>query len=415
MLTPRTPWNGRRVVLCVGGGIAAYKTAQLARDLTQLGARVDVVLSRSAPEFVSPLTYEALTGRPAHHDPWKVGAAALHIELAREADVVCVAPATADLIARHAAGMADDLVTSVLLATRAPVVVCPAMNPRMWTHPATERNVGVLRDDFGHSIVGPDHGAMAHGEGQGEGRMVEPSVILEYIGRALAGRGPLDGRRVVVTAGPTREPVDAVRVLTNRSSGRMGYAIAGEAWRRGAQVTLISGPTSVAPPIGPEVVHVESAEDMRTAVREAIRTADVLVMSAAVADFRPVRPSAKKIKKDAGANAIELEAAPDILKTTLKDRRAGMIVVGFALETDDARANATRKLKEKKLDLIVLNQPDLRAGTGFEVDTNRVTLIGRDDSVEELPLMSKDDVAAALLERVARLVIGQSDRGRSEG
>ncbi|HEX6589276.1 MAG TPA: bifunctional phosphopantothenoylcysteine decarboxylase/phosphopantothenate--cysteine ligase CoaBC [Longimicrobiales bacterium] len=413
MLTPRTPWNGRRVVLAIGGGIAAYKTAQLARDLTQLGARVDVVLSKSAPEFVSPLTYEALTGRPAHHDPWKVGGAALHIELAREADVVCVAPATADLIARHAAGMADDLVTSVLLATRAPVVVCPAMNPRMWSHPATERNVAVLRDEFGHAIVGPDSGAMAHGEGQGEGRMVEPAIILEHIGRALARGGPLDGQHVVVTAGPTREPVDAVRVLTNRSSGRMGYAIAAEAWRRGARVTLISGPTFIEPPAGPEIVHVESAENMRSAVREAIRGADVLVMSAAVADFRPAKPSQKKIKKEAGAQPIELEAAPDILKTTLKDRRAGMVVVGFALETDDARANASRKLRDKKLDMVVLNQPDVRAGTGFEVDTNRVTLIGRDDSVEELPLMSKDDVAAALLDRVGRLIGGESDRLRT--
>ena len=413
MLTPRTPWNGKRVVLAVGGGIAAYKTAQLARDLTLLGARVDVVLSKSAPEFVAPLTYEGLTGRPAHHDPWKVGNAALHIELAREADVVCVAPATADLIARHAAGMADDLVTSILLATRAPVVVCPAMNPRMWTHPATVRNVALLRDQFGHEIVGPDHGAMAHGEGQGEGRMVEPSVILEHIGRALARGGPLDGRHVVVTAGPTREPVDAVRVLSNRSSGRMGYAIAADAWRRGAHVTLISGPTAIAAPHGPDVVQVESARDMLSAVREAIRSADVLVMSAAVADFSPAAPAQNKIKKEGGARPIELDAAPDILKTTLKDRRPGMVVVGFALETDDARANATRKLKEKKLDLVVLNEPDPKKGSGFEVDTNRVTLIARDDSTEELPLMSKDDVAAALLERVGRLVTGQSDRGRS--
>lgn len=395
--------------------MAAYKTAQLARDLTQLGARVDVVLSRSAPEFVTPLTFEALTGRPAHHDAFRVGDAALHIELAREADVVCVAPATADLIARHAAGMADDLVTAVLLATRAPVVLCPAMNPRMWTHPATVRNIELLRDQFGHEIVGPDEGAMAHGEEQGVGRMVEPAVILEHIGRALARGGALEGLRVVVTAGPTREPVDAVRVLTNRSSGRMGYAIAAEAWRRGASVTLISGPTFIAPPHGPDVVQVESAEHMRSAVREAIRGADVLVMSAAVADFTPSSPSAKKIKKEAGARPIELEAAPDILKTTLEDRRPGMIAVGFALETDDGRANASRKLKEKKLDLVVLNEPDPKKGSGFEVDTNRVTLIGRDGSSEDLPLMSKDDLAAALLDRVARLLSGQIDRGRSEG
>ncbi|HUF13834.1 MAG TPA: bifunctional phosphopantothenoylcysteine decarboxylase/phosphopantothenate--cysteine ligase CoaBC [Longimicrobiales bacterium] len=412
MLTPRTPWKGRRVVLCVGGGVAAYKTAQLARDLTQLGARVEVVLSRSAQEFVTPLTYEALTGRPAHHDPFRVGGAAVHIDIAREADVVCVAPATADLIARHAAGMADDLVASVLLATRAPVLICPAMNPRMWTHPATVRNVSVLRDEFGHGIVGPDEGALGYGERSGVGRMVEPAVILQHVGRALARGGALDGRRVVVTAGPTREPVDAVRVLSNRSSGRMGYAIAAESWRRGALVTLISGPSDVEPPAGPELIRVETAEEMRTAVREAIRGADALVMSAAVADFRPSSPGSKKIKKSEGPRPIELEAAPDILTSTIGDRAPGMVVVGFALETDDARANARRKLDEKKLDLIVLNQPDASAGSGFEVDTNRVTLIGRDDSIEELPLLSKDDVAATLLDRVARLVAGERDRGR---
>ena len=273
-LTPRSPWNGRRVALCVAGGVAAYKTAQLARDLTQLGARVDVVLSRSAPQFVTALTYEALTGRPAHHDAFRMGGAALHIEIAREADVVCVAPATADLIARHAAGMADDLVASVLLATRAPVVMCPAMNPRMWTHPATIRNVALLREQFGHEIVGPDEGPLGYGEEAGVGRMVEPALILEHIGRALARGGALDGRRVVVTAGPTREPVDAVRVLSNRSSGRMGYAIAAEAWRRGADVTLISGPSARPAPAGVELIGVQTAEEMRSAVREAIHDAD---------------------------------------------------------------------------------------------------------------------------------------------
>lgn len=411
-LTPRTPWNDRRVALCVCGGVSAYKTAQLARDLTRLGARVDVVLSRSAPEFVTPLTYEALTGRPAHHDAFRMGGAALHIEIAREADVVCVAPATADLIARHAAGMADDLVASVLLATRAPVLLCPAMNPRMWSHPATVRNVAALRERFGHEIVGPDEGALGYGEEAGVGRMVEPQVILDHIGRALARGGALDGRRVVVTAGPTREPVDAVRVLSNRSSGRMGYAIAAEAWRRGALVTLVSGPSALAPPTGVEHVAVETAEDMRSAVREAIRAADVLVMAAAVADFRPAAPHATKIKKGDGPRPIEVETAPDILVTTMDDRPAGMIAVGFALETDDARVNARRKLEQKKLDMIVLNQPDANAGTGFEVETNRVTFIGRDDSAEELPLQTKDEVAATLLDRIARLVVGEQDRSR---
>lgn len=406
-LAPRAPWRGRRVLLGVSGGIAAYKSAQIARDLTLLGADVDVLLTSAAGEFVRPLTFEALTGRPVHTNVFQAGDAALHIRLAREADVVCVAPATADLLARHAAGMANDLLSAVLLATRAPVLLCPAMNGRMWQHPATRANVETLRG-FGHRIAGPAEGALAHGEEAGIGRMLEPELIVEHVARALAAGGPLDGRRVVVTAGPTREAVDAVRVLSNRSSGRMGFALAAEAWRRGADVRLVSGPASVHPPLGMPVTAVESAAEMEAAVRDALADADVLIMSAAVADFRPVRPDARKMKKEAGPPKLELEPAPDVLLATRGDRPPGLVTVGFALETDDAEANARRKLESKGLDLVVLNRADAAAGSGFEVDTNRVTLVAADGD-EALPLMGKDEVAGRILDRVERLL----ERGAS--
>lgn len=404
-LEPRRPWRGRRVLLGVSGGIAAYKTPQLARDLTLLGAEVDVVLTAAATEFVRPLTFEALTGRPAHTNVFQAGDAALHIRLAREADAVVVAPATADLIARHAAGMSNDLLSAVLLATRAPVLLCPAMNPRMWDHPATVANVERARG-FGHEIVGPAEGALAHGESSGVGRMVEPELILEHVGRALEGDGALRGKRVVVTAGPTREPVDAVRVLSNRSSGRMGYALAQEAWRRGAEVTLITGPGSAEPPACLEPVRVETAAGMEAAVRGALPGADALIMSAAIADFRPAAASDRKLKKEAGTPRVELEPAPDVLLETRDARPDGLVTVGFALETDDARANARRKLDAKGLDLVVLNEADKAAGSGFEVETNRVVLVDGEGE-EALPLMAKTDVAAAILDRVEKLVAGR--------
>jgi phosphopantothenoylcysteine decarboxylase/phosphopantothenate--cysteine ligase len=398
----RRPFAGRRIVLGVTGGIAAYKVVQLARDLALLGAAVDVVMTRAAQSFVGPITFEALTGRPVHTEILAQGNALDHIRLAKAADLVCVAPATADFIARAAAGRADDLLAATVLATRAPVVVCPAMNDGMWAHAQTQANVGRLRE-FGYTIVGPATGALALGEGSGPGRLEEPATILAHLGRALGGDAAWAGRRVVVTAGPTREPVDAVRVISNRSSGRMGFAIAAAAWQRGADVLLIAGPTSAPLPVGPEIRHVESVNEMRDAVAAALPHADALFMAAAPADFTPAEQAAGKIKKGSAPAAIALALAPDILKTTRDARREGAVIVGFALETGDGRDYARAKLAEKGLDLVVLNSADEK-GAGFDVATNRVTVFDREGREDSLPLMSKDDVADELLDRAAALL-----------
>lgn len=402
-LTPRRPWKQRRVVLGVTGGIAAYKSVQIARDLTLLGASVDVVLTRSATDFVGTITFEALTGRPAHTG-FASGRGALdHIRIAREADVVCVAPATADFLARAAGGLANDLLTTILLATRAPVLLCPAMNDAMWAHGLTGANADRLRDLAGYVLVGPATGHLAFDEGAGAGRMEDGLTIIEHIGRALEPHNALRGRRIVVTAGPTREPLDPVRVLSNRSSGRMGFAIAGAAWRRGAEVTLISGPAMAPLPVGPRIVRVETAEQMAVAVRAAIADADVLAMAAAPADFRPANVADRKIRKRDRPGSVPLEAAPDILMSTRDARPAGMVAVGFALETDDGRASARGKLESKELDLIVLNST-LEPGAGFDVETNRVVLIDREGAELELPLLLKTDVADVILDRIAALL-----------
>lgn len=400
---PRRPFDGRRVVLGVTGGIAAYKSISLARELTLAGAQVDVVLSAGALEFVRPLSFEALTGRPAHTSLYPQGDPLLHIRLARDAHAVVVAPATANFLARAAAGMADDLLAATLLATEAPVVLCPAMNDRMYAHPATQANLARLAE-FGYALAGPAVGPLAWGEGEGPGRMLEPEEILAHAGRALEGATPLAGKRVVVTAGGTREAIDPVRYVGNRSSGRMGYEIAAAAWRRGAEVVLVSGPSSLAVPVGVELRRVETAEEMLEAVREALPFADALVMAAAVADFRPVDAAASKIKKESGTvPLIVLEATADVLKATREARRPGSVIVGFALETDDAVRNGRRKLEAKGLDLLVVNDAT-EPGAGFEVATNRVVLLqpGRDD--EALPLMSKAEVADRILDRVESLL-----------
>ncbi|MBW3572012.1 MAG: bifunctional phosphopantothenoylcysteine decarboxylase/phosphopantothenate--cysteine ligase CoaBC [Gemmatimonadetes bacterium] len=400
---PRRPFSGRRVVLGVTGGIAAYKAVALARELTLAGAAVDVVLSQGALEFVRPLTFEALTGRPAHTSLYPPGDPLLHIRLARDADAVVVAPATANLLARAAAGMADDLLTATLLATEAPVVLCPAMNNRMYAHPATRSNLHRLQE-IGYHVAGPAVGPLAWGEGEGPGRMLEPDEILAHAGRALEGRTPLAGRRVVVTAGPTREPIDAVRYVGNRSSGRMGYQVAAAAWRRGAEVLLVSGPSHLPAPVGVEVRKVESAEEMRAAVADALPTADVLVMAAAVADFRPSTPAEQKIKKESGGvPRIELEPTADVLRATRDARRAGSVIVGFALETADAVENGRRKLEGKGLDLLVVNDAT-EPGAGFEVETNRVVLLQAGQPDQALPLMSKAGVADQILDRVQGLL-----------
>ena len=396
------PFHGRRVLLGITGGIASYKAAWLARLLAQAGAEVDVVMTRSATEFVGAVTLEALTGRPVHTALIAAGHALDHIKLARAADVVVVAPCTADFLARAVHGQADDLLSACLLATPAPVLLVPAMNDRMWAHPQVRRN-GEHARSLGYHVLEPDDGPLAAGEGSGPGRMPEPETILAHVGRLLERDGALAGRRVVVTAGPTREPLDPVRYLTNHSSGRMGVALAGAAWRRGADVTLIAGPLQVPVPPSVRLRPVETTQEMHDAVAATLPDADVLIMAAAPADFRPAQVAAQKIKRGEGALSVALTPNADILAGTRALRREGAVIVGFALETTDLEANARRKLSAKELDLIVLNDAT-EPGAGFGVDTNRVTLLARDGSSEALPLMPKSDVADAILDRVARLL-----------
>jgi phosphopantothenoylcysteine decarboxylase/phosphopantothenate--cysteine ligase len=396
------PFDQRRILLGVTGGIAAYKSAWIARLLTQAGAAVDVVLTRSATEFIGAITFEALTGRPVHTALIAEGHALDHIKLARAADAVVVAPATADFIARAAHGHADDLLTACLLAATAPVLIVPAMNDRMWAHGQTQANIAHLRA-IGYTVLDPDAGALAVGEGSGPGRLPEAETIVAHVARLIEPTTTLRGKRVVVTAGPTREPVDPVRFLSNRSSGKMGVAIAGAAWRRGAHVTLIAGPLAVAPPPGAIVTTVETTEQMRAAVESAIREADALIMAAAPADFRPASPADQKIKKATAPTAIALEPTPDILASTIAARSRKLVTVGFALETTSAVAHGRGKLAAKKLDLIVVNDAT-EPGAGFSVDTNRVTFIDRDGQTLEQPLMAKGDVADLILDRVERLM-----------
>lgn len=395
------PFDGRRLLLGITGGIASYKSAWLARLLTQAGAEVDVVMTRSAREFIGAVTLQALTGRAVHTELFGSGHALDHIKLARAADLVLIAPATADFIARAATGQADDLLSACLLATEAPVLLVPAMNDRMWAHAQTRRNIEHVRG-LGYHIVEPATGALAAGEGSGPGRMPEPEAIVAQAARALDGKGDLAGVSIVVTAGPTREPLDPVRYLSNHSSGKMGVEIAAAAWRRGAIVRLIAGPMSVPAPDGVALVAVETTQEMAGAVREALPTADVLVMAAAPADFRPGTAATDKIKKDRAPRALDLVATPDILVTTRDARRPGMVVVGFALETNDAIGNGRGKLAAKDLDLVVVNDAT-EAGAGFGVDTNRVTILFRNGTQDELPLMTKRDVADAILDRVEAL------------
>jgi phosphopantothenoylcysteine decarboxylase/phosphopantothenate--cysteine ligase len=395
------PFGGRRILLGITGGIASYKAGWLARLLAHAGGEVDVVMTRAATEFVGPITFEALTGRPVHTDIFAVGRALDHIRLAREASAVVVAPATADFMARAAHGQADDLLSACLLATSAPVLLVPAMNDRMWAHAQTQRNVAHLRE-IGYTVLDPDDGMLAAGEGSGPGRMPEPETIFAHVGRLLDD-GALRGRSVLVTAGPTREPIDPVRFISNRSSGKMGVAIASAAWRRGANVTLIAGPLEVPPPIGVAVLPVETTEQMKCAVARVLPHADALVMAAAPADFSAASPADAKIKRASGPSVIELAPTPDILAETVAQRPDGTVVVGFALETHDLVANASAKLEAKGLDLIVAN-PAGEKDAGFNADTNRVTLIGRDGVVEEIPLSLKSEIADTIVDRVGALL-----------
>jgi phosphopantothenoylcysteine decarboxylase/phosphopantothenate--cysteine ligase len=391
-------WAGRHVVLGVSGGIACYKSCHLARRLTEAGARVDVVLTRAAGEFVRPLTFEALTGRPVLASLWEPDRALAHVRLADAADLVILAPATAQLLARAAQGMADDALTALLLARAAPVLAAPAMNDAMYAHEATGRNIAVLAAR-GWTFVGPEVGPLAEGASDRPGRMSEPEVILAHAERLLGRGSRLAGRTVLVTAGPTREPIDPVRVVTNRSSGKMGYRLAEAAWARGAHVVLVSGPTTLQPPVGVRLRSVETTRDLEAAVAEELPLADVLIMAAAPADYRPALPSDAKRPRTEGALAIPMEPTADILRATAGFRRSGSVIVGFALETGDAIAKARAKLQSKALDLMVVNDA-LEPGAGFDVDTNRVAILDRDGNARMVPLASKREVADAILDAV---------------
>jgi phosphopantothenoylcysteine decarboxylase/phosphopantothenate--cysteine ligase len=407
MSTPVRPFAGARILLGITGGIASYKAGWLARLLTKAGASVDVVMTPAATEFIGPVTFEGLTGRPVHTGLFDPGRPLDHIALAREATAVVVAPATADFLARAASGQANDLLTACLLATSSPVLLVPAMNDHMWAHGQTQRNVAHLRE-LGYLVLDPDAGALAAGEGSGPGRMPEPETIFAHVGRVLERRTPgaLDGKRVLVTAGATREAIDPVRFISNHSSGKMGVALAAAAWRRGATVDLVAGSLAVDVPPGIHSESVSTTDTMAAAVERLLPNADVLVMAAAPADFRPADPAPKKIKKTSAPPAIALAPTRDILVATKAARRTGSVIVGFALETDDALASGRTKLASKGLDMIVVNDAT-EPGAGFGVDTNRVTLLTRDAGDEPLPLMSKADVADAILDRVERLIRGR--------
>lgn len=357
---------------------------------------MDVLMTEAAEHMVGHVTFEALSGRPVQRSLWTRPLA--HIELGRDADLIVVAPATADILAKLAHGLADDLASATLLAAGAPMLAAPAMNTRMWENPATRANVEIL-ESRGVELIGPVEGALAERE-SGVGRMVEPEVLLAHIGRRLESGSPLAGRKVVVTAGPTREPVDAVRYLGNRSSGRMGFALAASAWRRGADVALISGPSSAAVPTGPRCLRVETAPEMLAALRRELEGAAVLMMAAAVSDFRTPDRKGGKIKREDGGLELRLEPGPDLLVETREQREAAAtFTLGFALETDDGVANARRKRKDKGLDMVALNfagEPD----SGFDVATSRVTIVTADELVEELPLLQKTEVADRLLDRI---------------
>ena len=393
----------RHVVLGVAGGIACYKSCTLARRLTEAGATVDVVLTAAAAEFVRAVTFEALTGRPVLTSLWERGRALAHIDLAKDPDLVIVAPATANILARAAMGMADDMLTALLLARGdRPVLAAPAMNDAMYANPGTTANIKTLTER-GWQFVGPEIGALAEGPSERPGRMSEPETILvaaeRLLGKTHTGNptSKWSGKRVVVTAGPTREHLDPVRVITNPSSGRMGYALAEAASSRGANVVLVTGPTELALPSGLATQRVETTEEMQRAVQALVKDADALIMSAAPADYRPKQLADTKRPRRNGPLTVELEATPDILASLERPKR--MVVVGFALETGNGLAKARSKMQNKALDFVILNDA-LEPGAGFEVTTNRVTILGPGGKQVDLPLLPKRDVAERILDVV---------------
>ncbi len=414
-MEPISLLKDKRILLGVTGGIAAYKVCTLASRLTQAGAQVDVVMTEAATRFVTPLTFQSLTGRPVYTTMWGALDAALgeravlpthvvHVGLAEAADLLAIAPATANTMAKLAHGLADNLLTALALAARWPLLLVPAMDVEMWGHVATQANVATLRERGAH-FAGPARGRMASGL-EGEGRMVEPAEILGHVRLVLGQEGPLAGRRVVVTAGPTREAIDPVRFVTNPSSGRQGFALAQAALDLGAQVTLVAGPTHLPTPVGAERVDVVTVQGMHDVVLATAGDADVLLMAAAVGDFRPEKAAAQKIKKGDRDLGVRMVRTPDILSAVAvrrADGGGGRVVVGFAAESENLAEHARDKLVAKNLDLIVANDITAR-DAGFAAESNRVTILDRDGGVEQLPLMSKAAVAEAVMERVVALL-----------
>ncbi|HEY8200671.1 MAG TPA: bifunctional phosphopantothenoylcysteine decarboxylase/phosphopantothenate--cysteine ligase CoaBC [Actinomycetota bacterium] len=394
---------GKRVVLGVCGGIAAYKSVELARELMRAGAGVRVVMSPSARRFVGEITFSTLTGNPVESElfPEPAPPEIPHTSLARWADLVVVAPATATTMAKQALGIADSALTALLLATTAPVLLAPAMHTEMWEAEATAGNVATLRRR-GVAFVGPEAGELAGGD-VGMGRLAEVASIVLAAEDVVRRRGELEGVRVVVSAGGTQEPIDPVRYIGNRSSGRMGYAIAAEALRRGAAVTLVSGPTHLEPPAGAELVRVTTAAEMREAVLGAAAGAAAVVMAAAVADWRPVTSAGRKLKKADGPPSVELTATGDILAELGAARRPGQVLAGFSAETEDVEARARRKLLAKSLDLVVGNLVGV-GDSGFEVETNRAVVVHRSGRVDDLGLVTKAELARHVVDAVGALL-----------
>jgi len=391
--------ENKTIVVGLSGGIACYKGAELVRLLRTAGARVRVVMTRHAQEFITPLTMQTLSGEPVSTDLFdltqesEIG----HIRLADTADAIVVAPATANLIAKVAAGICDDLLSTVLVATRAPVLLAPSMNVHMFENKVVQENLGRLAER-GYRVISPGVGYLACGY-EGAGRLAEPAVIVAELERAVA-RQDLAGENVLVTAGPNRERIDPVRFISNRSTGKMGYAVAAAAWRRGADVVLISGPTALAAPHGVRLVSVATAEETLRAVLSELDWATMVFMAAAVADYRPAKPAAQKIKKQAGGMTLELERTADVL-AEIKRKKGKQLLIGFAAETESVVENARRKLLEKGLDMIVANDV-AGTNTGFEVDTNAVTLMD-ERGREDVPLGTKDAVADAILDQALTL------------
>ncbi|HEX4205218.1 MAG TPA: bifunctional phosphopantothenoylcysteine decarboxylase/phosphopantothenate--cysteine ligase CoaBC [Ktedonobacteraceae bacterium] len=415
--------SNRRIIVGVCGGIASYKAVDLVSKLQQAGAHVDVIMTEHAEEFVRALTFSTVSHRPVYNDLWEPSgkAAELHIELAQAAELLAIVPATANSIAMLAHGMAANMLTAVALATRAPLLLAPAMHSEMYTHPATQANLALLRER-GTTIIEPAVGRLASGD-VGPGRLPDTATLLGGISMVLGKTGDLSGRRVIVTAGGTHEPIDPVRYVGNRSSGKMGYALASEARDRGAHVILIAGPTALTAPYGVELHSVETALEMRDAVRSLLPGADVLLMSAAVADFRPAQSAAQKIKKNSGTLTLSEHEAegelslrlvknPDILGELAESlyKQPGkqlpnqrLIRVGFAAETEKITEYAQEKLRKKRLDLLVANDVT-RSDSGFGTDTNKVSIFHAHGAVEELPVMPKTGVAAAIWDRVVSLL-----------